>query len=116
MLARLLKAYRSRFAPPGTFYLISKKRLPKGHCSSIARLYFNQIHKLKSNLLSVDLPLVYTISNKSMVVKLWLCKFLPVLKNLSMDIGENNYFSHVLQILYNIRDELTGLVLRAIEK
>jgi hypothetical protein len=116
MLARLLEAYRSRFTPPGIIYLTLKKRLLKGHCSSITQLYFNQIYKLKSNLLSVDLPLAYTISNKSIIVKLWLRKFLPTLKDPSVDISEDNHFSHVLQILYNIRDELTGLVLRATEK
>ncbi len=115
-LARLLEAYGSRFAPPGTVYLASKKRLPKGHCSGIARLHFNQIHKLKSSLLSVDLPPAHTISDASTVVEFWLRKFLPALKDPSVDMGEDDHFSHVLQRLRNIRDELTGLVLRLTER
>jgi hypothetical protein len=71
---------------------------------------------LKSSLLSVDLPPAYTISDASMVVEFWLRKFLSALKDLSVDMGEDDHFSHVLQRLRNIRDELTGLVLRLIEK
>lgn len=40
-LSRLLEAYCSRFAPLGRVYLTSRKRLPREHCSGIARLYFN---------------------------------------------------------------------------
>ncbi|KAH8790894.1 hypothetical protein F5882DRAFT_377238 [Hyaloscypha sp. PMI_1271] len=110
-LARVLEAYGSRFAPPGTVYLASEKRLPKGHCSSTARLHFDQIHKLKSNLLFVDLPPAYTLPDASTIVERWLRKVLPALKDSSVDMGEDDHFSHVLQRLRNIRDELSGLVL-----
>jgi hypothetical protein len=115
-LARVLEAYGSRFAPPDTIYLASKKRLPKGHCSSTARLHFDQIHKLKSNLLFVDLPPAYTLPDASAIVERWLRKVLPALKDSSVGMGEDDHFSHVLQRLRNIRDELSGLVLRLTEK
>jgi len=53
VLVMFLEAYGSRFAPPGTVYLASQKRLPRGHCSGFARRQFDQIYGLKDDLISL---------------------------------------------------------------
>jgi hypothetical protein len=54
-LARLLEAYRPRFAPAGTIYLASHSKLVKEYCSGTIRLHFEQIHHLKEALRFVHL-------------------------------------------------------------
>ena len=104
-LARFLEAYGSRFAPPGTVYLASRKRLPREHCSGLARLHFDQIHDLKDDL--IFLP------DTSAAIEQWLPRALRALKGLSVDRDENYLFDYVLQRLCQTRDELPGLVLPA---
>ena len=104
-LARFLEAYGSRFAPPGTVYLASRKRLPREHCSGLARLHFDQIHDLKDDL--IFLP------DTSAAIKQWLPRALRALKGLSVDRDENYLFDYILQRLCQTRDELPGLVLPA---
>jgi hypothetical protein len=115
-LARLLEAYGSRFAPSGTVYLGSQKRLPKEHCSGIARLHFEQIHNLKESLMFVDLFPAHNFPDASAVLERWLRRVLPALKGSFVERNEDYHLSHVLQRLRNIQDELKGLVLLVPEK
>lgn len=115
-LARLLEAYGSRFAPSGTVYLGSQKRLAKEHCSGIARLHFEQIHNLKESLMFVDLFPAHNFSDASAVLECWFRRVLPALKGSFMERDEDYHLSHVLQRLRNIQDELQGLVLLVPEK
>jgi hypothetical protein len=55
-------------------------------------------------------------SSVSTVVECLLRKVLPSLKDSFVDMGEDNYSSHIVQRLRNIRDELLGLVLWVTEK
>lgn len=71
-LERLLEAYGSRFAPWGTVYLASRKRLSREHCSGIARLHFDQIYYLKDDLIAVGLRSPKGLSYISIAIERWL--------------------------------------------
>lgn len=115
-LARLLEAYGSRFAPSGTVYLATQKKLPKEHCSGIARLHFDQIHNLKDNLIFVDLFPAHSLTDASAVLERWLRRVLPALKESSVDRNEDDLSCHILQRLRKVRDELPGLLSLTLEK
>ena len=110
-LARLLEAYGSRFAPPGTVYLASRKRLQREHCSGIARLHFDQIHNLKDDLIFAGLLPTQTLPDAAAAIEEWLPRVLQALKGSFVDRNENRLFCHVLQRLRETRDELPGLIL-----
>ncbi|KAN0089256.1 hypothetical protein V8E51_019516 [Hyaloscypha variabilis] len=110
-LARLLEAYGSRFAPPGTVYLASRKRLQREHCSGIARLHFDQIHNLKDDLIYVASPPTQALPDAAAAIEEWLPRVLKALKGSFVDRNENRLFCHVLQRLRKTRDELAGLIL-----
>ncbi len=112
-LARLLEAYGSRSAPSGSLYLASNKRLLRSHCHGVARLQFDHMHKLKSNLLLFDLFPTHTTTESSEVFLQWLQKILPALKHPSMDGVEHDGHSHVLQKFRNTQAELSDLLLRS---
>lgn len=107
-LARLLEAYGSRFAPSGTVYLASRKRLSKEHCSGIARLHFNQIHELKI-LLSVGST--ETLNDASAAIKDWLPRVFRALKGSAVNKSEDPLFFRLWEKIRQTRDELPGLVL-----
>lgn len=109
-LARLLEAYASRFAPSGTVYLASRKRLSKDHCSGIARLHFDQIHELK-DLISIGLLPTETLLDASAVIEEWLPRVLRALKGPVMNSNENTLLYYFLQRIHQTRDDLPGLVL-----
>ena len=48
-LARVLEAFASRFAAPGTIYLASGKTLSREYCPDVALGHFDHIHDLKDN-------------------------------------------------------------------
>jgi hypothetical protein len=104
-LARFLEAYGSRFAPPGTIYLASRKRLPREHCSGLARLHFDQIHQLKDDL--IFLPDAFA------AIELWLPRALQALSGSFVDRDESRLFDYILERLCQTRDELPGLILPA---
>lgn len=90
-LARFLEAYGSRFAPSGTVYLTSWRRLLREHWSSRVRLHFDQIHSLKEDIISLpDAPAT---------IEQWIPSALQALKRLFLDQNENHLFSYVLQRL-----------------
>jgi hypothetical protein len=68
-LARLLEAFGSRSTPPDTIYLASQKRPCKEHCSGIARLHFNQVYKLKDDLMFVRFLPPETLPSASAVIE-----------------------------------------------
>jgi hypothetical protein len=105
VLARFLEAYGSRFAPPGTIYLVSRKRLLREHCSGLARLHFDQIHRLKDDL--IFLPDTFA------AIELWLPKALQALSGAFVDRDESRLFDYILERLCQTRDELPGLILLA---
>ena len=109
-LARLLEAYGSRFAPLGTVYLISQKRLLKEQCSGTARLHYEQIHNLKEALKFADIFPVYNLLDASIVLERWFRKLFPALKERFVDSNEDPSFSHVVQILRHIQNEMPGLI------
>ena len=104
-LARFLEAYGSRFAPRGTVYLASHKRLPREHCSGLTRLQFDQIHGLKEDL--IFLP------DASAAIEQWLPSAWQALNGSFVDRNENCLFHYVLQRLCQTRDELPRLILPA---
>jgi hypothetical protein len=108
---QFLEAYGSRFAPLGTVYLASRKRLQKEHCSGIARLHFDQIHNLKDDLRCVGFLPTQTLPNAATAIEEWLPRVLQALKGLFVDRNENRLFCHVLQRLRETRDELPALIL-----
>ncbi|CAG8977995.1 hypothetical protein HYALB_00000664 [Hymenoscyphus albidus] len=112
-LARLLEAFGSRFAPTGTIYLASQKRLCKEHCSGIARLHFNQIHKLKDDLIFVRFLPPETLPSASAVVEEWLPIVLGELQGWGVNGNRYPLFCHVLQRLRSVGDELPELLLPA---
>jgi len=109
-LARLLEAYGSRFAPSGTVYLISHKRLPKAHCSGTARRHFDQIHELKEALISTTLFPAYNLENASVALEGWIRRVFPALKEQLQDPIEDPGFSYVIQKLIHIQDEMPRLI------
>jgi hypothetical protein len=48
-LARVLEAFASRCAPPGTIYLASGKTLSREYCPDVALGHFDHINNLKGN-------------------------------------------------------------------
>jgi hypothetical protein len=109
-LARLLEAYGSRFAPPDTIYLASRKQLRKESCSGIARLHFDQIHNLKDDLILVNCLPQKNLTHASAEIEWWLPMVVQALKGSWMDKNENRSFYYVLQRLHNTRQELPGLL------
>ena len=106
-LARFMEAYGSRFAPSGTVYLASRKRLPRGHCLGLARLHFDQIHGLRDDLMFLP--------DAFFAIEQWLSRALQVLKESFVDRDENCLFDYVLQRLCQTQDELPGLILLALQ-
>ena len=109
-LARLLEAYGSRFAPLGTVYLASRKQLCQDSCSGVARLHFDQIHKLKDDLVSLKCPPQQDSAEAFAAIENWLPVVLQTLKGSWVDKNECRPFGYVLQRLHNIRQELPGLL------
>ena len=112
-LARLLEAYGSRFAPAGTVYLASQKRLPREHCSGIARLHFDQIHDLKEDLIFVGLRSTEDLPHASAAIEMWLPRVWQALNGSLVEGDENQLFCNLLQRLRNTQDELPKLILPA---
>jgi hypothetical protein len=110
-LIRLLKGYGSCFAPAGTVYLTTQKRLLKEHCSSIARFYFNQIYYLKEKLVFVSLRLTKDLSLVSAVIKTWLFRIWQVLNKSSVKKNKNQLFHNLVQRLRNTHNKLLELIL-----
>ncbi|KAG9228671.1 hypothetical protein BJ875DRAFT_489637 [Amylocarpus encephaloides] len=100
-LARLLEAYGSRFAPPGTVYLASRKKLCREYCSGIASLHFDQIHKLKVDLISVEFLQVDGVTDPSAAITRWLPRVWKALKGPWVDEIESRSFYHILQRLHS---------------
>ena len=109
-LARLLEAYESRFAPRGTVHLASQKWLRKEHCSSIARLHFDQIHNLKDHLISAGLRSGEGLPGASVAIEKWLPGAWQALKYHSADTVEHQLFQKFAKELHRTRDELPDLL------
>ena len=94
-LARLLEAFRSRFAPVGTVYLASQKRLRRVHCSGAGRLHSDQIHHLKEYLVFVgkDLP------DASARIEIWLPRVWKAPNELSVEGDENQHYYLVICLI-----------------
>lgn len=112
-LARLLEAHGSRFAPVGTVYLASQKRLPRKHCSGIARLHFDQIHDLKEDLISAGLRSTQDLPHASVAIEMWLPRVWQALNGSLVEDDENQLFCNLLQKLRNTQDGLSRLILPA---
>jgi hypothetical protein len=110
-LARLLEGYGSRFAPAGTVYLATQKRLPREHCSGIARLHFDQIHHLKEELVFVGLRSTKDLPLASAAIETWLPRIWQALNKSSVEGDENQLFHNLVQRLRNTHDELPELIL-----
>jgi len=109
-LARLLEAYRSRLAPAGTVYLVSQKRLPREHCSGIARLHFDQIHYLKEDFISIGLRSTENPRHTSAAIATWLPRVWQALNRSSVE-DENELFCNLLKRMRNTHDTLSELIL-----
>ncbi|KAH9205163.1 hypothetical protein DL95DRAFT_417643 [Leptodontidium sp. 2 PMI_412] len=108
-IARLLEAYGSRFAPSGTVFLASYKRLLKEHCFGTARLHFEQIHDLKEVLMFVGLFPAQDLDAFA-VLERCLRRVFPALKEPFADSDEEPGFSHIVQRLRHVQDEMPGLI------
>ncbi|KAK0113121.1 hypothetical protein ONS95_014825 [Cadophora gregata] len=109
VIARFLEAYGSRFAPSGTVFLASHKRLPKEHCFGTARLHFGQIHDLKGVLMFVGLFPAQDLDAFA-VLERCLRKVYPALQEPFADSDDEPGFSHIVQRLRHVQDEMPGLV------
>ncbi|KAH6704169.1 hypothetical protein BKA61DRAFT_581411 [Leptodontidium sp. MPI-SDFR-AT-0119] len=108
-IARLLEAYGSRFAPSSTVFLASHKRLPKEHCFGTTRLHFKQIHDLKEVLMFVGLFPAQDLDAFA-VLERCLRRVFPALKKPFVDSDEEPSFSHIVQRLRHVQDEMPGLI------
>ncbi|CZT53523.1 uncharacterized protein RSE6_15144 [Rhynchosporium secalis] len=110
-IARLLEAYGSRFAPSGTVFLASHKRLPKEHCFGTARIHFEQIHDLKEVIMFVDLFPAQDLDAFG-VLERCLRRVYPALKGsfADSDSYEEPGFSHIVQRLRYVQDRMPGLI------
>ncbi|CZT07005.1 uncharacterized protein RAG0_12590 [Rhynchosporium agropyri] len=110
-IARLLEAYGSRFAPSGTVFLASHKRLPKEHCFGTARLHFEQIHDLKEVLMFVNLFPAQDL-DASGVLERCLRRIYPALKKpfTNWFSNEEPGFSLIVQRVRYVQDGMPGLI------
>lgn len=108
-IARLLEAYGSRFAPSGTVFLASHKRLPREHCFGTARLHFGQIHDLKEDLRFVGLFPAHDLDAFA-VLERCLRRVYPALQEPFAGSNEEPGFSHIVQRLRLVQDEMPGLI------
>jgi hypothetical protein len=110
LLARLLEAYGSRFAPKGVVYLASQKTLRRDCCYGTARRHFDQIHNLKELLISAGARSEAEIAHPGLAIQKWLPNLWQALQGFSTDV-DNALFCDFVAVCNSACDELATLLL-----